>query len=520
MERYDIAIIGTGPAGVSAAITAKIRGRKILLIGNNKISDKVSKAHIIKNYPGFIDITGKELSQAFNNHLKSLSIDITEDMVNAVYAMGKYFHIQGKKNNYEALTVILATGVDVTKPYAGEYENLGRGVSYCATCDAALYKEREAIVIGFNEEALSEAEFLAQTAKKVYYMPLYNKDKDINTLQAGKDSLKDNIDIIKGKPLSIERREDKMVLIMEDRELAADGIFVLRESMKPAQLVPGIKIEDNKVITDKSMASNIKGLYAAGDITGVPYQYVKAAGEGNAGDPGQHDAALRAPRPGGRTALRGGRHDRLDHQGGSALEAHLPPERQGVPGGDGHEPKDRAEGIRGRVPREEGRRRPRSLEGYERIGGTTWKSQQQRPRPQPTPPARPLPSRSTTTSQSRRPASPPWRARSRAIPARRSPATSPASTRGTSPPSRSSSRTGWPSAPARPWRSRSRGARPDGSPSSMRAGTPSRCSACVKAVKSTSASASWSPAAATARPTPSGSTRSSPGSPTLSATTP
>ena len=89
-------------------------------------------------------------------------------------------------------------------------------------------------------------------------MPLYNKDKDINTLQAGKDSLKDNIDIIKGKPLSIERREDKMVLIMEDRELAADGIFVLRESMKPAQLVPGIKIEDNKVITDKSMASNIK----------------------------------------------------------------------------------------------------------------------------------------------------------------------------------------------------------------------------------------------------------------------
>ena len=99
---------------MSAAITAKIRGRKILLIGNNKISDKVSKAHTIKNYPGFIDVTGKELSQAFNNHLKSLSIDITEDMVNAVYAMGKYFHIQGKKNNYEALTVILATGVDVS----------------------------------------------------------------------------------------------------------------------------------------------------------------------------------------------------------------------------------------------------------------------------------------------------------------------------------------------------------------------------------------------------------------------
>ena len=86
-------------------------------------------------------------------------------------------------------------------------------------CDAALYKEREAIVIGFNEEALSEAEFLAQTAKKVYYMPLYNKDKDINTLQAGKDSLKDNIDIIKGKPLSIERREEKWFLLWRTENL-------------------------------------------------------------------------------------------------------------------------------------------------------------------------------------------------------------------------------------------------------------------------------------------------------------
>ena len=107
MERYDIAIIGTGPAGVSAAITAKIRGRNILLIGNNKISDKVSKAHTIKNYPGFIDVTGKELSQAFNNHLKSLSIDITEDMVNAVYAMGKYFIYRAKRTIMRHLQLYL-----------------------------------------------------------------------------------------------------------------------------------------------------------------------------------------------------------------------------------------------------------------------------------------------------------------------------------------------------------------------------------------------------------------------------
>ena len=96
MERYDIAIIGTGPAGVSAAITAKIRGRKILLIGNNKISDKVSKAHIIKNYFGFIDNTCFELSHSFNYHLNSLSID-NRRYGECSVCNGKIFSYTGQK---------------------------------------------------------------------------------------------------------------------------------------------------------------------------------------------------------------------------------------------------------------------------------------------------------------------------------------------------------------------------------------------------------------------------------------
>ena len=136
MERYDIAIIGTGPAGLEAAITAKIRNKKILLLGSRDLSLKVEKAHTIQNYLGLPNVSGTDLKAAYEAHLKALAIEITEDKINAIYAMGQYFALQGNGTNYEAQTVILATGVSTAKPYPGEEEFLGRGVSYCATCDA------------------------------------------------------------------------------------------------------------------------------------------------------------------------------------------------------------------------------------------------------------------------------------------------------------------------------------------------------------------------------------------------
>ena len=120
MERYDIAIIGTGPAGLEAAITAKIRNKKIILFGNKNLSLKVEKAHTIQNYLGLPDIGGEELKAAYEAHLKAMDIEITEDKINAVYAMGEYFALQGNGTNYEAQTVILATGVSTAKVYTEE----------------------------------------------------------------------------------------------------------------------------------------------------------------------------------------------------------------------------------------------------------------------------------------------------------------------------------------------------------------------------------------------------------------
>lgn len=271
MERYEIAIIGTGPAGLSAAITATIRNKKILLIGSKTLSEKVEKAHVINNYLGLPKVTGKELQEAFLQHLKELDITITQTKVNTIYALGDYFAIDCGDNTYEATCVILATGLSVAKPFKGELENVGRGVSYCATCDAQFYKNKVAAVVGFSQEEESEAVFLSEIADKVFYFPMYKKEV----------SLGDNIVICEEKPQSIEKEEQKICLITEQSKYPVDGIFLLRDSVAVQQLVPGLKLVDNLVEVDRTMQTNLKGLFACGDITGAPYQYIKSAGEGN-----------------------------------------------------------------------------------------------------------------------------------------------------------------------------------------------------------------------------------------------
>ncbi|MBR6395482.1 MAG: NAD(P)/FAD-dependent oxidoreductase [Lachnospiraceae bacterium] len=272
MARYDIAIIGTGPAGLEAAITAKVRNKNVLLIGSRSLSSKVEKAHAVQNYLGLPAVTGEEMQNAFLKHIDEMGITITEDKITTVYAMGEFFALQGNGEMYEADSVILACGMSVAKPFPGEVEFLGSGVSYCATCDAALYRGKSAIVIGYSEKEEAEAKFLAEVADKVTYVQMYE----------GEGELGGNIEIVKGaKVLSIERNGAKMSLSLDCGKLEADGIFILRENVAPSQLVPGLSIEDNHVVVDRSLKTNLPGLFACGDITGAPYQYIKAAGEGN-----------------------------------------------------------------------------------------------------------------------------------------------------------------------------------------------------------------------------------------------
>ena len=279
-QRYDIAIIGTGPAGISAAITAAARNKRVLLLGSTGSSDKVSKAHLIRNYPGLPEISGDALAEHFLEHLKKMDIQITDRKVAMIYAMGAYFSLQIDQDFVEASTVILASGVSFGKSLPGEDENLGRGVSYCATCDAALYRGKEAVVAGYAPKEESDARFLAEMAEKVVYLPVY-KNADLEAMPDNLFPDRPNIEVRKSRPKSISKRDGRMVLETDEGEIETDGIFLLRESVSPDKLVPGLVLDGNHVKVDRTMATNLPGLYAAGDITGTPYQYIKAAGEGN-----------------------------------------------------------------------------------------------------------------------------------------------------------------------------------------------------------------------------------------------
>ena len=271
MERVDIAIIGTGPAGVSAALTASNRNKRILLFGSREMSPKVAKAHEIRNYPGLPFVKGEDLAGAFREQLDRMGIAVTEKRIGAVYAMGDYFALQAGEEMIEAETVILATGVVQAKPLPGEEELLGRGVSYCATCDAPLYRGKTAAVIGYSSAEEKEAAFLNDVCAKVTYFPMYKGEPD----------LPEGVEVIRETVTGIAQADGHRVVKTEGGEYPADGVFILRDAVAPGQLVPGLETEGPHVKVNRSMETSLPGVFACGDIVGTPYQYVKAAGEGN-----------------------------------------------------------------------------------------------------------------------------------------------------------------------------------------------------------------------------------------------
>lgn len=270
MERYDIAIVGSGPAGLEAAINAKIRNKSFILFGSKDLTTKLLKAPKVNNYLGFYGKTGAEIKGEFEKHLEFMGVDLTPERINAIYSMGDYFALMVNEKMYEAKTVILATGMSYSQPLKGEEEFLGKGVGYCATCDAPLYKGKVVTVVGYNKEAEEEANYVSELAAKLYYVPMYKGEYKLNS----------NIEIVEDKPVEILGDDHVNKLVLSKQELTTDGIFVLKDSVSPGQLVPGLQIEDGHIKVDRSMKTNLKGCFAAGDCVGKPYQYIKSAGEG------------------------------------------------------------------------------------------------------------------------------------------------------------------------------------------------------------------------------------------------
>ncbi len=269
----DCIIIGSGVAGISAALTLKANGKSFLLFGSPALSEKIEKAESIRNYPGFLGGSGKAFVQALKAQLAQEEIALLDEKVGGVYALKDKFVVMTQSNaTYESRTVILACGVESLKSIEGEEEFLGRGVSYCATCDGVLYKGKRVAVLCTSKRFEHEVGYLADFAQKVYLIPLYK----------GVEIERENLEVLRKMPLKIVGEKRVHALQFKGgEELPIDGVFMLKESLSPATLVSGLQTEQGKVIVDRKMATNLSGLYAAGDCTGRPYQYAKAAGEGN-----------------------------------------------------------------------------------------------------------------------------------------------------------------------------------------------------------------------------------------------
>lgn len=268
---YDCAIIGSGAAGISAALTLKSLNKTFIWLGSKKLSGKINAAEQIKNYPGLPSVSGAEMAQVFRRQTEQAGIEIVEKQVTGVYKMKDRYSVQCDKDFFDCKTVILATGVESVKPISGELEFVGRGVSYCATCDGFLYKDKTVLVVCTEKSLEHEIEYLASLAAKVFVVPLYKTPAFTG----------EKIETIRGMPLAFEgsRRLEKVVF--KDRELPVDGVFMLKSAIMPDILVGGLATENGHVKVNRNLETNLAGCFAAGDCTGRPYQYAKAVGEGN-----------------------------------------------------------------------------------------------------------------------------------------------------------------------------------------------------------------------------------------------
>ena len=269
---YDVAIIGSGPAAVSAALTLKLHNKSMIWFGSKKGSPKVEKSEKIANYPGVAMVTGQELNRLFREQVEAMGIEITEQQVTNIAATRRGFMVLGGSDIYEAKTILLATGAVSGKGFVNEAELLGHGVSYCATCDGFLYKGKTIAVYCGDRSFEHEVLYLAEIAAKVYLFTPYS--------DCGVQG--ENIVVNPGKLKGIVGEKKAVgVELLDGVTLELDGVFILRQAVAPANLIKGIELNGADIVVDRSMATNKPGCFAAGDCTGRPYQLTKAVGEGN-----------------------------------------------------------------------------------------------------------------------------------------------------------------------------------------------------------------------------------------------
>jgi thioredoxin reductase (NADPH) len=271
-RKYDVVVVGAGPAGLSAAVNVANRRRTVALFAGQTPLGRIGKAHAVSNYLGFASASGEELAGAFLHHLEEFQVPLIRAKVSKIIQDVDGFVVFSEREVYHAGAVVVATGVYRDAEIEGEAELVGQGVSYCVTCDGRLFTGRRAAFVSYSANGEEEASALADD---------YGVDVTYVALYEGDVQLPEGVRVVRGPPPTQLARVDGHVRVsLPGERLEVDAVFIHKESVSPRALLDGMATDGRHISVDRRMQTSVPGVFAAGDCTGEPYQTAKAVGEG------------------------------------------------------------------------------------------------------------------------------------------------------------------------------------------------------------------------------------------------
>lgn len=284
--KYDVIIIGAGPAGISASIYLKRANVNCLLLESEAPGGLLNKIHKIENYPGFTDDTGSILAFRMYSQVESLGIDLKIEKVINIKSTNGSYEVFTKNNVFVSKYIIIATGRTPKKLEVKNSEKYeGKGISYCAVCDGALYRNKDIAIVGGGNTAIDTANYMSNIANKIY---IINRSSNLRADQKGQEEIKklENVNVLYNTKLKDIIGDDTGVqgVVLEDgTEINLSGIFVCIGQTNNSAFYQNLNLKtDNRgIVVDKDLKTTVNNVYACGDsISKDLYQVVTATSEG------------------------------------------------------------------------------------------------------------------------------------------------------------------------------------------------------------------------------------------------
>lgn len=261
-----VLIIGAGPAGCSAALTLRLRGVNVTVLYAS--GGALEKAKRVDNYPGLPQTAGGDMLQNFRKQAEEAGAVLKNELARYIQKSRRGFTVLAGEEMIACDAVLLAAGIGRVARIDGEDKLVGQGVSYCATCDGMLYRGRPVAVIAQDASFEEDVRFLCSICPVDYYMEKPHIAPD-------------GVTVCSGAPKSLRAEGEGVVLATDQNEKTYDCVFILRPAVALSTLLPHLAMNGEAVAVDENLATSIEGVFAAGDITGAPYQAARAVGQGN-----------------------------------------------------------------------------------------------------------------------------------------------------------------------------------------------------------------------------------------------